>query len=292
MRKTYAHHLGALLIVSTLLLGHNLYAQQQGSLPPKRLPDVIAQAPGPELSAPTPSAQPKAKRISLGKGDKSQRLEPLTLEQITIKEAILDPSKADDQKLLSSQHSLSLNKSALAFSADFSTFHKRNNNPQLVSVHDGRITYYNGTHQVVRLDGVQLLGAKTLKQLELTQSVTPVQLIQDGSTQLLVYRKVKNTKGDILYKVTLYKLFGRYFGKAFEQTIATQRSGQSQLVNVAKVEFLRGEANPFIRITPISPGGDTLTSQAQILRYNGWEGLYRIPAPVHTAPKRDSRASL
>lgn len=286
-KRLLAIHAGAAI----LLIASNLMAQD-GELPPRRLPETLAQAaPGPELSPPTESAPRQAKRIALGKSDKNSRLTPLSLDQLTHDGAIVDLTNSAAAQQLAKQHNTSLPKSALAFQADFSAFHKRNDQPQLISVHDGRMTYYNGTHQVVRVDGLQLLSPKTLQKFNLPSSVIPVQLIQDGTTQLLVYRKVKNNKGDTLYKVSLYKLFGRYFGKSFEQTFAIQKA-DSTIMHTAKIEFLRGEKHPFLRVTPYAPDGQLLTNSAQIMRYDAWEGLFRVPAPVPSAPKRNPSASL
>ena len=259
-----------------------------GQPPPKQLP----QTPGPELTAPAASSPLAPKRITLGKTtDKAKRTDPLRWSQVIQDEAVVPPQDASLRAALAKQHNVSLGPHALAFSADFSTFHKRNDQPQLVSIQDKRLTYYNGPHAVVRVEGVQLLDSSTLKQLGLTQSgltqsALPVQLIQDGSTQLLVYRKVQNAKGDTLYKMTLYKVFGSYIGKVIDQTFAAQLAGSSTIVHTAKLELLRGETHPFLRVTPLDERGQALTNQVQLLRYNGWEGLYLVPSKAPTSPKR------
>ena len=98
------------------------------------------------------------------------------------------------------------------------------------------LTYWQGAEKVAVLKNVQLLSEDELAPFGVEQPVVPVQLVGDGTTQLLVWRSVKTTRGDTLYKVTLYQIVGRYFSKTFDQTLARRDKDATQLTHTARPE--------------------------------------------------------
>ncbi len=237
-----------------------------GALPPKQV--EVARG------AATPAAKKKATS---------------TAEERPALESVLNPDAARPAKAhasLNATHKANLSSKDLAFSARFAS-HVSAETPALIAVQGDTLTYWQSAEKVAVLKNVQLLSQDELEPFGVKQPVLPVQLLGDGTTQLLVWRSVKTTRGDTLYKITLYQVVGRYFSKAFDQTLARRDKDASQLTHVARFEVSPGKKVAALSITPLDDKGKLLTQQRQRFEWNPWEAMFRVPAPVHTAPKRN-----
>lgn len=172
------------------------------------------------------------------------------------------------------------------FTSTFSTFHKRNGLKQSVTVESDALTYYSGTHRVSRLKDIQLVSKSTRKKLgiQATSSALPVSLINDGTTQVMVWRQVQNKQRDTLYKLTVYRVFGRYFGKLTDQTIAVKLAGKSTILPTRTIEWVQGKTHVDMRVKLLDRSGQPVANGTRVYRYNEWEGMYRTPQFVPTSP--------
>ena len=283
--RLFIHHRTILAVAAIAsvctMVGVSMAQDESGKLPPKTLSTA-----GPELDAPKANIKRAAKRVTLGSGKKATKGTPVVLGTV-----IGQP--ATDSKAIRRDHGVNLSKVQKAFSGQFNNFHTRNGLPQLVTYADNTLTYHSGTHRVSRLKDIQLAPKKAIKTLGLTnikQPLSSITLINDDTTQLLALRTVQNKRGDTLYKMTLYKVFGRYFGKAFDHTVGVKLAGKKRIQPTAQVEFVQGKAHIDVRLTPITQSGKVLTSSVQTHTYHPWEGIYRVPNRVPTSPKQKRSA--
>ncbi|AWV90275.1 hypothetical protein [Bradymonas sediminis] len=124
--------------------------------------------------------------------------------------------------------------------------------------------------------------------LELDPSgVQAVDIVQDNTLQLLTHRRMPTEDGTFAYKVSVLKVIGPFIGEVFSHTLATSETEDGPLTRVGTYEFLRGEDHRDIRWIPADDNGEWQTDQAVVLKWNQWEGMYRVPAPPAAAPKRN-----
>lgn len=262
----------ALLLIPTTI-GMSTAVAQDGlsGMPPRTL--EVAQG---------KEAKKAPKRVST----KTRLNQPLGLDAITV-----DASATNAQ--IKRDHGAAASKAKHRFVSTFSTFHKRNGLPQVVTFDDRALTYYSGTHRVSRLQNVQLISASTRQKLGIKSgaSVVPVSLVKDGSTQLMVWRKVQNKQRDTLYKLTVYRVFGRYFGKLTDQTIAVKPAGKSRILPTRTIEWTQGKEHADLHVQLLDRAGNPAPQGKQVYKYNPWEGMYRAPEFIPTSPTKARTAS-
>lgn len=117
----------------------------------------------------------------------------------------------------------------------------------------------------------------------------PVRLVQNNSLQLLVHLAEPQPDGAILYKARIYKVIGSDLGIIFDQTLARRQASDQPLQRLGNYEFLQGMNHRFIRLTTFDADGNPL-EEPQVLRWNRWEGVYRLPVPPPTAPKNQNQS--
>lgn len=123
---------------------------------------------------------------------------------------------------------------------------------------------------------------------ELTRDIAvPVRLVQNSTLQILVHSAEQQPGGAIFYKARIYKVFGNEIGVIFEETIARRVAKDQPIQRLGQLEFLQGMNHRFIRWTAFDKNGK-LAAEPRILRWNRWEGAYRVPTPPPTAPKNQS----
>lgn len=201
--------------------------------------------------------------------------------------ALVAPSSATASDI-KRDHGVTASSVKHSFASTFSTFHKRNGLSQLVTAGSDELTYYSGTHRVTQLKGIQLMSKATRKKLGINadSSVLPVSLVNDGTTQVMVWRKVQNKQRDTLYKLTVYRVFGRYFGKLTDQTIAVQPAGKSAILPTRTIEWVQGTSHVDMHVKLLDRSGQPVADGTRVYRYNRWEGRYRTPQLVPTSPTK------
>lgn len=161
-----------------------------------------------------------------------------------------------------------------------------------------RVEVYAGTEQFAAIDfDTQVDMPSKLATVE------PVRIVDEETTQLLCYWP--ETSGDgktVRYKAGVLKVIGPFVGKLFEETVARRpapeesedqdgkqdKKAERDLKRTKQVEILRGKSKPLIRVTPIDSSGEPAVDGAQILEWNPWEGVFRVPKPPPTAPDQTS----
>ncbi len=117
----------------------------------------------------------------------------------------------------------------------------------------------------------------------------PVRLVQNNALQLLVHLAEPQPDGAILYKARIYKVIGNDLGIIFDQTLARRNASDQPLQRLGNYEFLQGMNHRFIRLTTFDADGNP-AAEPQILRWNRWEGVYRLPVPPPTAPQKPNQS--
>lgn len=170
---------------------------------------------------------------------------------------------------------------------------QKNNQVAIISPGE-RVEVYAGTEQFAAIDfDTQIEVPSKLA------TVKPVRIVDDETTQLLFYWPEASDDGEtVRYKAGLLKVIGPFVGKLFEETVAQRpapedrededQKAESDLKRTKQVEILRGKSKPLIRVTPIDSSGEPAIDRAQILEWNPWEGVFRVPKPPPTAPDQTS----
>ena len=158
-------------------------------------------------------------------------------------------------------------------------------NKQVAIVRPGeKIEVYAGSEEIASLQLSKDLGLPG----PLTD-IRPVQVIEDGTTQLVAYwAETTEDSEKIRYKAGLLKVIGPFVGKIFEETVATKATPSAEMQRRGYFEFLSGQKNCFIRWTPADGDGDPKAADADVLKWNRWSGVYRLPKPPPTAPDNRS----
>jgi hypothetical protein len=108
-------------------------------------------------------------------------------------------------------------------------------------------------------------------------------LVSDEVSEIVVVGL--DSSGEIeVVTLSIYKVFGDDIGRVFTTEIG--RVGPEGITKTAEIEFLGGRRNIAIRRTPLDASGVPDPGRAEIYEWNKWEGMFRMPAPPPTAPKR------
>ncbi len=169
------------------------------------------------------------------------------------------------------------------FTGNFSS----NEGDELVVVKPGKeIEVYGAQERIahVALHGDATPKALAALKLDKAKSIEAVRLVQDGTLQLMLHWREKDEQGNYAYKVGVFKVIGSYIGRIFVRTLAMS-DAKGKVRRTGTFEVLRGKKSRFIRWIPANDAGELLTDQAVVLRWNHWEGVFRVPKPPPTAPK-------
>ena len=147
-----------------------------------------------------------------------------------------------------------------------------------------RITVYAGEEEVA----VREFEADADLPSTLT-SVRPVRLIDDGTIQLLAYWPESNEDSDrVRYQAGVLKVIGPFVGTLFERTVAERETADAGLRRTGYVDFLTNQQDPRVRWIPADGEGQPDLNRAQIMEWNRWEGLFRVPETPPAAPDQRS----
>lgn len=161
-----------------------------------------------------------------------------------------------------------------------------------------RIAVYAGNEEIASLafEGTADLPSSLT-------AVRPIRVVDDGTIQLLAYwpetsesdeeDSADNKDKDdapVEYKAGILKVIGPYVGTLFEETVATRPADAdpSELKRTGYVDFLEGEDHNHLRWIPADEQGRPAINRADVLEWNRWEGLFRVPSQPPTAPDQTS----
>ncbi|MFW5968359.1 MAG: hypothetical protein ACOCV2_12615 [Persicimonas sp.] len=200
----------------------------------------------------------------------------------------------EDLDEVASEYNVTPDDDAVAFEGDFA---EAVSGDELVIVDKNRhISVYSPQRKVAELelqgkpddDGFEELGLEK-KHLE----PRAVRLLGNRSAQIMMFWREKGDDGEFAYKVGAFKPIGEFVAVIFEKTLATRGEDDDELRRRGTFEVLRGDDDRFVRWIPADDEGELLTDEAEILEWNEWEGVYRVPETPPTAPDdKDLRSYL
>lgn len=117
---------------------------------------------------------------------------------------------------------------------------------------------------------------------EMGPFVVSSQLVRDGRAEIITRVVSTNESGQQVLELAIWKVIGGEVAIVFRKPLARLTDGK--WVTLGKVRFLTGQRNRFIEYVPSDANGQP--GPPEIYRWNRWEGLFRIPKPVPTAPLR------
>lgn len=225
---------------------------------------------------------------------------------ITRSESVLDLADAKVRTAAKEMHGVSLDADEhIAIQGNFTRDAVKKakageDSPELmvIDLKDGSISFHRSGHRTVRLKDVSFPSKKELQALGTNQVATAVEIIPDGTVQVLVWRKdevagasKKKGKPTYAYKATVYKVIGNHIGAPLDREVARSAAPGSAPVVTATLEPTQKDQFTRFVYTPLRADGTPDKSNQLQLRWNQWEGVFRHPRPVPTAPKRDKTRS-
>ena len=263
---------------------------QAPALPPRQL-DA---APGFEEDRPgaAPGFEKKQGALAEERDDHRERLRALAHGG-----AAVDLSDRAQRELLRERHGVTLEADGdeLAFIGQFTR--DPSEQPQLLVLdrERGELKLYDGPTVRARLLDLDLPEDETLEALGAPAPALPVRLVADGTLQLMVWRRARapehktkkqDTKHTPRYHLTAYKVIGPYFGASLDREIAAGPSASP--TPTAQISFARTKRHMRIIWTPVDDSGAPVRDRQEVLRWDRWEGVFRVPRPAPTAPRRDN----
>lgn len=225
-------------------------------------------------------------------------------KKITLEKNHLDLSKADVRAEVKKDHGVSLDaKTHIAIKGDFTRSGAKNEEPldelMVIDLEDGTISLYQKSRRLARHKNLSFPDKKELEAIGATRIAAAVSIVPDGTTQVLVWHKREFPGADkkqtvISYRATVFKAIGDHIGAPLDREIARATVTNGKGKGAAPTPTLTATLEPvqkdqFTRFlyTPLRADGTPQKSKQLQLRWNQWEGVFRHPRPVPTAPKRD-----
>lgn len=223
------------------------------------------------------------------KKKKEPKVDPMKVAEPEVEDARVELDADDESERLQDSFGIELpdDGDGFAFTGNFTP----NAGEELAVVHAGRdLAFYGSDGRIAHLPLDIEWDASTFEELELEAArTTPqaVRLVRDGTLQILLHWREEDDDGHVAYKVGAFKVIGAFVGRIFEETLATREAPDGELRRRGTYEFLHGESHHYVRWIPADDTGELLIDQAEVLQWNRWEGVYRVPKPPPTAPQRD-----
>jgi hypothetical protein len=234
-----------------------------------------------------PSLRTLERRSAKGNAAKAPPRDPLELIDPAVEEAGVDLSVVARADQIQETYGVALDEDAVAFTGNFSTKPGK----ELLVVRPGKdLAFYSTDSHIAKLEMGGEQASSVFVDLGLAEERTKpqaVRLIEDGTLQVMLHWREESEDGASAYKVGVFKVIGPYVGRVFERTLAVRDSEDAEVSRRGTYEFLRGDSSRFIRWIPADDSGELLTDQAVTLKWNRWEGVFRVPRPAPTAPKDD-----
>ena len=164
--------------------------------------------------------------------------------------------------------------------------------PELVTITPERgLEVYRGKSSYIRDRHVTPMTKAEREALGIDHVGKPVQLVRDGSSQFLVWRKDKDIRGDVVYKLTVYKVIGNYMGRVLDHTVGRVDPKTKKPVLTSQVSVLTSGTQVRIKVTPVKSGA-LQSSKARVLEWDMWHGEFVVPMVAPTAPRRSANLNF
>lgn len=192
----------------------------------------------------------------------------------------------DDREELGQEYNVDLDDDDLTvFEGNFSV---TEDGEELVVIEQTkRMTVYSPRRKLTELELEGEAGVEAFEELGFeADQLEPraVRLVNNDTFQVLIFWREEGEEDELAYKVAAFKPIGEFIARIFERTLATRAEDDEELQRHGTFEVLRGDDNRFVRWIPADEDGELQTDQADILEWNEWEGVYRVPKPPPTAP--------
>ncbi len=277
MKTSYVSRATFGLLVSALCFPAVAYAQEDGT-PPREL-EVTAE-PGFEQAQAEPGfeeADGATPESTLIKGEAG-------FEDLAISGA---KDVSEESSALKKNHNITIKtpERSAAASGQF-TPRKRGESIEVVAVTPERgLELFRNKTSLIRDKYVVPLTAEERAALGVDEVAKPIQLVRDGTSQFMVWRKAKDRRGDVIYKVTVYKVIGNYLGEVLDREIGRLDRETKKPMRTARVEVLASGGRVKLKLIPVRRGADR-PSAASVLEWDGWEGVFVKPRLAPTSPIR------
>lgn len=263
-----------------------------GALPPRQL----QAAPG--FEGARPGAAP---------GFEEEHTSPTTAwGDLALKQAIVPRDDEARVATIRERHGVDVSSDdLLAFEGKFSR--RASETPELVVLDRDReeLRLYRGRSVAVRQRGLDLPSDSELEQLGAPAAALPVEVVRDGTLQILVWRKgapelpvpVRSSDEEKKpsararvehYHLTAYKVIGDYFGRPLDRVIARRDTPDAGITVTTQLSFAEGKRHLDVIETPLDDAGAPIEEKRQRLYWNHWEGAFTPPRPIPTAPRREA----
>jgi hypothetical protein len=229
----------------------------------------------------------------LDRASQQPQRDPLELIDPTVTDAHVAPDDTSRTTTLAERFGNNLSdESHSVFAGQFSP----GGEEQLAVVRAGEaLQFYDVEGALARLELSGDFAPDTFEELGIEperSAPRAIRLVRDGTLQVLLHWREEDEERGTVYKVGAFKVIGSFVGRIFVRTLATADPENGEVRRHGAYEFLHGDAHGFIRWIPADDSGQLQTDQAEILQWNRWEGVYRVPRPAPTAPKREPMQSF
>ena len=110
----------------------------------------------------------------------------------------------------------------------------------------------------------------------LPSSAVAARMIDDDRLELVVQEVIESGDGSEVH-LAIYKVIGKSVARVFGHPVALQTEGEDWM-QTHEIRILNGSGARWIEIRDVD------SSETARYEWNPWEGMYRIPEPVPTAP--------
>ena len=265
------------LLVSALMFPALAHAQEDG-MPPREL--GVTAEPGFEDTQAEPGfeeAAPESTETALVKGEAG-------FEALAVS-GLQDLSRSSNTIKKNHNVTIKTPKRSVAVTGQF-TPRKRGESTELLALTPERgLELFRDKTSLIRDKHVMPLTAEEREALGVDAVARPIQIVRDGTSQLMVWRKAKDRRGDVVYKVTIYKVIGNYLGEVVDREIGRLDRDTKKPVRTARVEVLASKGRVKLKLIPVRRGADR-PSAASVLEWDAWEGVFVAPRIAPTSPIR------
>ncbi len=252
--RTPSHPLPAILFFALLCCAAPLQAQDPG------------------FDAPSTSSAPGF--------DTTQPVAAFDADAIAIDNARLDLSKQDARDYVKKSHGISVKSDdeLLAYKGIFAS--SRDDAPQLlvVDLDKDELRLYEGSSVRARYKNLGLISKKDAEALDLPSRTLVAQTTQEGTMELVLWRKTTHKGAPARYHMSVFKVIGSYFGKAFSHEIARKPKGE-EMIPTAQVEIFHDKGTKALSF------GVSTSKTTTLYKWDRWSGTFADPAMQPKATK-------
>jgi len=206
---------------------------------------------------------------------------------IDLPSAKLDLSDEKIAAELKKRHGVKLDPDKhIAFKGFFTIRHKESPELAIIDTEKNQLRVMRAA-AVVAKRSLELPSKEELEALGAPELAHPTVLAKDGLMEILVWRKETSKENRTTFKLTGFKVVGKYIGHVIDQPVAQQTS--DTLVTTHVVDIYQHEGKPAFGITPV--GSDNTLGQQRFLLWDRFEGVFHAPMTPPTAPKHDTSRS-